>query len=136
MIWNSWLSGMKSFRDVLNGRMRTGKGRFVLASLFPGLNYSISSFTCSFPGLTCSFLRLIFFVLRLTCVTWKRTPPSQLLTWGSTSQSSTCQWSGTYSRWEAISSSLKKLKRTEETKKHFWGFLLRNNEKIRIAAEM
>jgi hypothetical protein len=23
---------MKSFRDVLNGRMRTGKGRFVLAS--------------------------------------------------------------------------------------------------------
>ncbi len=25
---------MKSFRDVLNGRMRTGKGRFVLASLF------------------------------------------------------------------------------------------------------
>ncbi len=24
---------MKSFRDVLNGRMRTGKGRFVLASL-------------------------------------------------------------------------------------------------------
>jgi hypothetical protein len=27
------LSGMKSFRDVLNGRMRTGKGRFVLASV-------------------------------------------------------------------------------------------------------
>ncbi len=25
---------MKSFRDVLNGRMRTGKGRFVLASKF------------------------------------------------------------------------------------------------------
>jgi hypothetical protein len=24
---------MKSFRDVLNGRMRTGKGRFVLASV-------------------------------------------------------------------------------------------------------
>jgi hypothetical protein len=23
---------MKSFRDVLNGRMRTGEGRFVLAS--------------------------------------------------------------------------------------------------------
>jgi hypothetical protein len=32
LTWNSWLSGMKSFRDDLNGRMRTGKGRFVLAS--------------------------------------------------------------------------------------------------------
>jgi hypothetical protein len=40
---------MKSFRDVLNGRMRTGKGRFVLASHFqqPSLHscpLSLSSF--------------------------------------------------------------------------------------------
>jgi hypothetical protein len=27
------LSGMKTFGDVLNGRTRSGKGRFVLASI-------------------------------------------------------------------------------------------------------
>jgi hypothetical protein len=32
---------MKSFRDVLNGRMRTGKGRFVLASDFGILEQSL-----------------------------------------------------------------------------------------------
>ncbi len=55
---------MKSFRDVLNGRMRTGKGRFVLASLVQGveerffLTKSEIIFTARFPRIrTTGYIR-------------------------------------------------------------------------------